>query len=32
LSVPAGFNGMLTGPVSNSGIITIESGSTLVII
>jgi uncharacterized coiled-coil protein SlyX len=32
LSVPTGFNGMLTGPVSNSGIITIESGSTLVII
>ena len=32
LNVPSGYNGMLTGPVSNSGIITISSGSTLVII
>jgi len=31
-TVPSGFNGMLTGPVSNAGTIVIESGSTLVII
>ncbi len=31
-SVPSGFNGMLTGPVSNAGTIVVESGSTLVII
>lgn len=32
LLVPSGYNGMLTGPVSNLGTITIESGSTLAII
>jgi hypothetical protein len=32
LIVPSGFNGMLTGPVSNGGELTIESGSNLVII
>jgi hypothetical protein len=31
-TVPSGFNGMITGPVSNAGTIVIESGSTLVII
>ena len=32
LIVPTGFNGMLTGPVSNGGELTIENGSNLVII
>jgi hypothetical protein len=32
LIVPIGFNGMLTGPVSNGGELTIENGSNLVII
>jgi hypothetical protein len=32
LVVPSGFNGMLTGPVSNGGELTIEGGSNLVII
>ena len=32
LIVPSGFNGMLTGPVSNGGELTIEAGSNLVII
>jgi hypothetical protein len=32
LIVPSGFNGMLTGPVSNGGELTIEGGSNLVII
>jgi hypothetical protein len=31
-TVPAGYNGMLTGPVSNAGTIVVETGSTLVII
>lgn len=31
-TVPAGYNGMLTGPVSNAGTIVIESGANLVII
>jgi hypothetical protein len=32
LSVPIGYNGMLTGPISNAGDITINSGSTLIIL
>ena len=32
LVVPSGFNGMITGPVSNGGELTIEGGSNLVII
>jgi hypothetical protein len=32
LTVPTGFNGMLTGPVSNGGELTVEGGSNLVII
>lgn len=31
-TIPAGYNGMLTGPVSNAGTIVVETGSTLVII
>jgi len=31
-TIPSGFNGILAGPVSNLGVISIESGSTLTII
>jgi hypothetical protein len=32
LTVPSGFNGMITGPVSNGGELTVEGGSNLAII
>jgi hypothetical protein len=32
LVVPSGFNGMIIGPVSNGGELTIEGGSNLVIL